>query len=119
MTNRAAPKSETDAPPPGRIWLTRTTDLLLGGLMLGSGAFLMAALLSHNALDPSWNVSAEGEVRNLMGEPGAGISDLMLQSFGWSAAGPAIALIVWGGVLILRRPRRRPWRPRRRPRRRP
>ena len=108
MTKRATPKSETEAPRPGQIWLTRATDLLLGGAMLAGGAFLLAALLSHNALDPSWNVSAEGEVRNLMGKPGAGFSDVMLQSLGWSAAGPAIALIVWGGVLVLRRPRRRP-----------
>ncbi len=76
--------------------------------MLATGGFLLAALLSHHALDPSWNVSAQGEVRNLMGVPGAGASDVLLQAFGWSAAGPAIALIVWGGVLLLRRPLRRP-----------
>ena len=108
MTKRAASKSDTEAPQPGRIWLTRASDLILGGLMLVSGGFLLTALLSHNALDPSWNVSAEGDVRNLMGRPGAGFSDVMLQSLGWSAAGPAIALIIWGGVLLLRRPRRRP-----------
>lgn len=108
MTKRTAAQSETEAPRPGRLWLARTTDLMLGTVMLVTGGFLLAALLSHNALDPSWNVSAQGEVRNLMGMPGASASDVMLQAFGWAAAGPAIALIVWGGVLLWRHPLHRP-----------
>ncbi|WP_417469327.1 DNA translocase FtsK [Maricaulis sp.] len=108
MTKRATVETDDLEPQPDRIWLARTSDLLLGVVMLAGGGFLLASLLSHNALDPSWNVSAAGEVRNLMGAPGAGTSDLMLQSLGWSAAGPAIALIIWGGILVLRRPRRRP-----------
>ena len=108
MTKRTASKTDTETPRPGSIWLARASDILLGGTMLAAGAFLLAALLSHNALDPSWNVSAQGDVRNLMGAPGAGASDVLLQSLGWSAAGPAIALIVWGFVLVLRHPLRRP-----------
>ena len=56
MTKRAATKSETEALRPSRLWLARTTDLMLGSVMLVVGGFLLTALLSHNALDPSWNV---------------------------------------------------------------
>ncbi|MCR9265995.1 MAG: DNA translocase FtsK 4TM domain-containing protein [Alphaproteobacteria bacterium] len=73
--------------------------------MLVSGGFLLAALLSHNVLDPSWNVAAEGRVANWMGPWGAALSDGLLQALGWAAGGPAIALLIWGGILIWRLPR--------------
>tara|TARA_R110000868_G_scaffold45045_1_gene149794 strand:+ start:52004 stop:54439 length:2436 start_codon:yes stop_codon:yes gene_type:complete len=108
MTKRTATRSDTAPQPQGGLWLARTSDIALGCIMLGAGIFLLASLLTHNVLDPSWNVSAAGSVHNLMGRPGASTSDVLLQTFGWSAAGPAIALFVWGVALVMRTPRRRP-----------
>lgn len=86
-------------------WRLRLHDVFFGSVMLASGGFLLAALLSHNVLDPSWNVAAEGQVSNWMGPWGAAISDGLLQALGWAAGGPAIALLIWGGILIWRLPR--------------
>jgi len=96
-----APKS---APKPTPVWRLRLTDLFFGSAMLAAGGFLMLSLLSHNVLDPSWNVASEGTVGNWMGRPGAAISDALLQAVGWAAGGPAIALVIWGGILIWRSP---------------
>ncbi|MAC39722.1 MAG: cell division protein FtsK [Oceanicaulis sp.] len=90
------------------LWRLRLHDLVAGGLMLAAGLFLLLSLLSHNVLDPSWNVAAEGEVRNWMGRWGASLSDMLLQSVGWAAGGPAIALTIWGAILVWRAPQPRP-----------
>ncbi|MBO6763445.1 DNA translocase FtsK 4TM domain-containing protein [Maricaulis sp.] len=90
------------------LWRLRLHDLVAGGLMLAAGLFLLLSLLSHNVLDPSWNVAAEGEVRNWMGRWGASLSDMLLQSVGWAAGGPAIALTIWGAILVWRTPQHRP-----------
>ena len=101
--------SKTDAGDSGHTakprWRLRLFDVFFGCLMLVSGGFLLAALLSHNVLDPSWNVAAEGRVANWMGPWGAALSDGLLQALGWAAGGPAIALLIWGGILIWRLPR--------------
>ena len=90
------------------LWRLRLHDLVAGGLMLAAGLFLLLSLLSHNVLDPSWNVAAAGEVRNWMGRWGASLSDMLLQSVGWAAGGPAIALTIWGAILVWRAPQPRP-----------
>ena len=104
-TKSAKPKSVQRAKPQ---WRLRLFDLMFGSAMLLGGGFLLAALLSHHVLDPSWNVAADGAVRNWMGRPGATASDLLLQTAGWAAGGPAIALLIWGGILVWRTPRQRP-----------
>ncbi|ABI67225.1 DNA translocase FtsK [Maricaulis maris MCS10] len=98
------PKSAPKAAPP---WRLRLTDLLFGTVMLATGVFLMASLLSHNVLDPSWNVASDGRIGNWMGRPGATASDALLQALGWASGGPAIALVIWGGILIWRTPQQR------------
>ncbi|WP_300542631.1 DNA translocase FtsK 4TM domain-containing protein [Maricaulis sp.] len=104
-------KADTDAGAGQRAskprWRLRLFDVLFGSMMLAAGLFLLAALLSHNVLDPSWNVAADGEIRNWMGRPGASVSDTLLQALGWAAGGPAIALAIWGGIMIWRIPRPR------------
>jgi DNA segregation ATPase FtsK/SpoIIIE, S-DNA-T family len=54
--------------------------LLIAGIALGLG------LVSHHPFDPSWNVAAPlADPQNLMGYPGAYLSDLALQWLGVSA----------------------------------
>ncbi|WP_291843708.1 DNA translocase FtsK [Maricaulis sp.] len=97
-------KAPASAPRPTPRWRLRLADLVFGSMMLVAGAFLMLALLSHNVLDPSWNVASDGEIGNWMGRPGASVSDAFLQALGWAAGGPAIALVIWGGILVWRTP---------------
>ena len=58
-----------------------------GGLVCLSAALALSlSLVSYQPLDPSWN-TASGALRaqNLIGNTGAGLSDLLLQTFGLAA----------------------------------
>ena len=96
-------EDDTAASGPGLV--TRLRAWLVGSVMLLAGLYLFAALLSHNILDPSWNVASDQPVRNWMGPVGAGISDTLLQTLGWASGGPALALTLWGGLLLAQSPR--------------
>ncbi|MEE2565346.1 FtsK/SpoIIIE family DNA translocase [Hyphobacterium marinum] len=78
-----------------------------GLVMIAAGAGLGAAIFGHNPLDPSWNVATSASPLNPLGLPGAIGADLLLQTLGWAAGGPVLALIVWGGILLVRGPRKR------------
>ncbi|RHW17672.1 DNA translocase FtsK [Sphingomonas gilva] len=63
---------------------------LIGSIALFAGVVLtLLALASYHTSDPAWNTAAGGPVRNLVGMPGAYLSDALL-----SLAGPAIALVL-------------------------
>ena len=105
-STRKAQSPKKPARPTPR-WRLRLSDVVFGSVMLAAGVFLMVALLTHNVLDPSWNVASDGEIGNWMGRPGATVSDALLQALGWASGGPAIALVIWGGILIWRTPQPR------------
>ncbi|MBF0445408.1 MAG: DNA translocase FtsK 4TM domain-containing protein, partial [Magnetococcales bacterium] len=65
----------------------------LGILLLCFTAYLAIALFSYSPRDPSFNQTGDGPLNNLGGETGAYLSDLLLQSFGYSAGW----LLVFGG----------------------
>lgn len=68
----------------------KRSGAMLAAIALMIGAVLLVlALASYHPSDPSMNTAAGGPVRNLMGDPGAWISDLLL----WTL-GPAVALFV-------------------------
>ncbi len=73
-----------------------------GLALFGLGVFLFASLLDHAALDPSWNTASEQVATNVFGAPGAIVSDLVLQIFGWGGYGFAAGFFVWGATSILR-----------------
>ena len=79
----------------------RVSELTGAGLVVLTGAYL-AALYSYTPTDPSLNSAANGPVLNLLGTPGATLSDLMMQTFGLAAIAPAIATLTWG-VLLMRK----------------
>jgi S-DNA-T family DNA segregation ATPase FtsK/SpoIIIE len=70
---------------------------LRGGLTAAFGLCLIAAFASYRAADPSWNTSADGPARNLLGPTGAKLADAGLQSLGL-AAWVAAALMVVSGL---------------------
>ena len=53
-----------------------------GFLLLSTGLVLLLSLVSYHAQDPSWDTAAESHPLNLVGFPGAYLSDIFLQTFG-------------------------------------
>ncbi len=73
-------------------------------LLLGATIAFAFTLASYHATDPALNTAAGGPAKNVFGEAGAWIADLMLSIFG-----PAVALVlplglVWGLRLWRGRP---------------
>jgi S-DNA-T family DNA segregation ATPase FtsK/SpoIIIE len=76
----------------------------LAGLALGvAGVALLVALLSYNPADPSLSTASMRETTNLAGPPGAILSDLMLQGFGWAAMLPSAVALGWAWRLATHR----------------
>ena len=79
---------------------------MVGAVALGFGALVLTLLLaSYHPSDPSLNTSAAGPARNLIGAPGAWISDVALLLIG-PASGLLIPLVIvaatrlWRGVSV-------------------
>lgn len=71
------------------------------GLMLFLvGVFLLVAIISYNAADPSFNRATEESVQNITGIAGASMADLLLQVLGMGAVFFVGGLITWGWRLI-------------------
>ena len=73
-------------------------------LMCAVGAFVLIAVLSYNPFDSTGDTAGIGGVSNLMGRSGAGLSNILLQVFGWGSIFAAI-LTLFAGVRGIIRPR--------------
>ena len=84
--------------------LARTGARVVGGVFVVMlGLSLAAALLSYDPTDPSFNSVTQAPARNLIGTPGAYLSDLMLQGFGFASALLVPLFLVNGLRLIVGR----------------
>ena len=81
----------------------------LGALLLGLASVMGLALASFDSRDPSFDHAVAAPIANLLGQPGAYGSELLLQSFGLGAAALALAIGIWGWRLTWNRPFRLPW----------
>ena len=63
-------------------FLRRRIKELCGLLVLSAVALLMAAFLTYNASDASLNSANSGLTANILGFPGAVVSDLLIQVIG-------------------------------------
>ncbi len=70
-----------------RQLLARVGSLVAGLLLLALAAGLAVAIWSHNPADPSLNTATARAATNLLGRPGAIVSDLLLQGFGVATLG--------------------------------
>ncbi|WP_408744692.1 DNA translocase FtsK 4TM domain-containing protein [Acetobacter fabarum] len=57
---------------------------------------LLAALLTYNPTDPSFNTATNQPPTNLLGITGAFVADTLLQGIGLGAAVPVLILLAWG-----------------------
>ena len=77
----------------------------LGALLLCAvGAFILIAILSYNPFDSTGDTAGIGGMNNLMGRPGAKLSNVLLQIFGWGSVLAAV-LTLYAGVRGIIRPR--------------
>ena len=86
-----------------RVFLWKRLYQLMGLILIGGGLALGVILFSANSSDPSWNSASGQEVQNLLGPAGAKIADILIQIFGLATAMISLALILWGGQLIILR----------------
>ncbi len=99
MTSRR----QTALLPPGIGDFLRRRMFELSGLALVALAVLLVlSLISFDSTDPSLNTAGGGAVNNLLGYPGAVMSDIALQTFGLATGLIVVVLIAWG-LRLLRR----------------
>jgi DNA segregation ATPase FtsK/SpoIIIE, S-DNA-T family len=82
-------------------FLKRRIKELCGLLVLSSVALLMAAFLTYNASDASLNSANSGLTANILGFPGAVVSDLLIQMIGLTNGMLVIVLSFWGVRLLV------------------
>jgi DNA segregation ATPase FtsK/SpoIIIE, S-DNA-T family len=74
------------------------------------GLFLLISLVSYNPFDPSWNTATSvAKPLNLMGKTGAGLADVLLQTFGFAAYAIPILTLLLGWSWVRSSPIHTPW----------
>ena len=85
--------------------LLRQSGIRACGLIVLATAFAAGvAVATHVPGDPSWNTVSNAPVRNLLGWPGATLSDLLLQGFGIAGWALLFILAAWGTRWMILRP---------------
>ena len=68
------------------------------------GTVLLISVLSYNPFDTTGDTAGIGQIQNLFGKPGAGLSNLLLQFLGWGSL-LAGALTLFAGLRGIFKPR--------------
>jgi len=90
----------TILPEGGRDFLRRRLMELVGAAIAAVGVALLMAVFTFSISDPSLNHATGTPPNNLLGLPGAYVSDLLLQTFGLAIVLVPVALITWGVRLL-------------------
>jgi S-DNA-T family DNA segregation ATPase FtsK/SpoIIIE len=77
-------------------WSLPATARFRGGLTTAAGVFLILAIATYNAADPSLNVATPLPPTNALGLGGAVIADVAMQSLGLGAWAAALLMTVFG-----------------------
>jgi DNA segregation ATPase FtsK/SpoIIIE, S-DNA-T family len=80
----------------------RAKDLAGIGLIACSAATAMA-LVTWSVADPSINHATSGPIHNLLGYPGAVVSDMLMQLIGLASAAALLPPFLWGARLLRQR----------------
>jgi DNA segregation ATPase FtsK/SpoIIIE, S-DNA-T family len=84
--------------------LRRRLRDLSGLALLSLATSLGLSLATWSAQDPSLTHAVKASVHNLLGAPGAIVSDLLMQMFGMGSIALIVPVAVWGWRLLSRRP---------------
>ena len=77
---------------------------VLGFLVLAACAALSASLLTWSAADPSLTRATSGGARNLLGPPGAMLSDMLMQMLGLAGVFVLLPPLFWALRLLTAEP---------------
>ncbi len=83
--------------------LRRRVVELCGFALIACSAVGMLALATWSAQDPSFSHATDGEVRNLLGLPGAIVADYLMQLFGIAAIAAVLPVAIWGWRFLTHR----------------
>ncbi len=75
-------------------------------ILCAIGGALLLAILSYNPFDSTGDTAGIGRVQNLLGKPGAKLSNILLQIFGWGSILAAV-LTFFAGIRGIFRPKAR------------
>ena len=88
-------RTTTILPEGGRDFLRRRMMEIVGSAVAAAGVVLLLALFTFDANDPSLNHATARAPHNMLGIPGAYVSDLLLQTVGLAIILVPVALITW------------------------
>ncbi len=97
---QASGHKTTILPEGGRDFLRRRMMELVGATIAVAGVLLLMSIFTFSNADPSLNHATGTPPNNLLGLPGAYVSDLLLQTFGLAIVLVPVALITWGVRLV-------------------
>ncbi len=100
MLGIASTHKTTILPEGGRDFLRRRMMELVGVGIAVAGVLLLMSIFTFSNADPSLNHATGMPPNNLMGLPGAYVSDLLLQTFGLAIVLVPVALITWGVRMV-------------------
>jgi S-DNA-T family DNA segregation ATPase FtsK/SpoIIIE len=100
MMGTTASRKMTIMPEGSGDFFRRRMMELVGAAIAVLGVLLLMAVFTFNAADPSLNHATGVAPANLMGLPGAYVSDLLLQTFGLAICLVPVALITWGVRMV-------------------
>ncbi|HSP24310.1 MAG TPA: DNA translocase FtsK 4TM domain-containing protein, partial [Saliniramus sp.] len=95
--NSSATDELTDAL---RGFFRRRVAEIIGLGLLGFSVATALALATWSVEDPSFNHAVDGEVRNILGFPGAVAADLVMQLVGLASLALLVPLAMWGWQLL-------------------
>ncbi len=98
-------------PSTASVWIRRRLAEAAGLACLAAAGWLILAVATFNAADPSINHVTKSDTLNLAGTWGAALSDAIFTFTGMAGLLPIVVLVAWGCVLITRHRLSRPaWR---------
>ncbi|MBM3647404.1 MAG: hypothetical protein FJX11_06385, partial [Alphaproteobacteria bacterium] len=102
MIGAASPTPHKTAilPEGGRDFLRRRMMEIVGAAVAAAGVVLLLALFTYSPADPSLNHATGRAPHNIVGLPGAYVSDVLLQTFGLAIVLVPVALITWGVRMV-------------------
>src|SRR5262245_17992526 len=110
MANITSPTGKVRwLPPAAREFLRRRFAEIVGIALMAAGLAFCLAVMTYNPGDPSLNQASEAPVRNLLGNAGAIVGDLVLQSVGLAGLAIGVVLIAWGWQAVRDHWRGRTW----------
>jgi len=81
--------------------LRRFANQTLGLVLIALALAAASAFATYNPHDPSFNTATNGAIANALGRGGAWGADALLQALGLAAWLPVLAVLVWGGRLVV------------------